>query len=118
MHHIAQNLLGCTAVFLILSYILAAVRTWNLTFLHHLCTCSVITLAPYNVTSSWWISTGGTTHFFFCPLFQYGCHLETTAVSVHVIWGGNYYCYLVVNICTNWTHTCQLNAGILSAGIK
>jgi hypothetical protein len=24
------------------------------------------------------------THFFFCPLFQYGRHLETTAVSVHV----------------------------------
>jgi hypothetical protein len=24
------------------------------------------------------------THFLFCPLFQYGRHLETSAVSVHV----------------------------------
>jgi hypothetical protein len=55
---------------------------------------------------------------FFCPLFQYGRHLESTAVSVHVTWGGDYYCYVVVNICTNWIHACQLNAGILSAGIK
>jgi hypothetical protein len=39
-------------------------------------------------------------------------------VSVHVTWGGDYYCCLVVNICTNWTHACQLNAGIISAGIK
>jgi hypothetical protein len=39
-------------------------------------------------------------------------------MSVHVTWGGDYYCYLVVNICTNWTHACQLNAGILSVGIK
>jgi hypothetical protein len=57
-------------------------------------------------------------HVFFCPLFQYGCHLETTAVSVHVTLGGDYYCYLVVNVCTNWIHACQLNAGILSVGIK
>jgi hypothetical protein len=58
------------------------------------------------------------THFFFCPLFQYGRHLETTAVSVHVTWGGDYYCYLVVNICTNRTNACQLNARIPSAEIK
>jgi hypothetical protein len=100
-----------------------------LNYLHHLRTCyTVITLAPYTVTSLRWISTGGTffahkktnyrLHFFFCPLFQYGRHLETTAVSVHVTWGGDYYWYLVVNICTNWTHAYQLNAGILSAGIK
>jgi hypothetical protein len=45
-------------------------------------------------------------------------HLETTAVSVHVTCGGDYYRHLVVNICTNWTHACQLNAGILSVTIK
>jgi hypothetical protein len=50
--------------------------------------------------------------------FQCCLHLETTALSVHVIWGGDYYCYPVVNISTNWTHACQRNAGILSAGIK
>jgi hypothetical protein len=52
------------------------------------------------------------------PLFQYGRHLETTAVSVHVIWFDDYYCYLVVNVCTNWIHACKLNAEILLAGIK
>jgi hypothetical protein len=96
--------------------------------LHHLRTCcTVITVAPHTVTSSQWISTGGTfspiktndrTQFFFCQLFQYGRHLETTAVSVHVTWGGDYYCCLVVNIITNRTHACQLSAVILSAGIK
>jgi hypothetical protein len=29
---------------------------------------------------------------------------KKTAVSVHVTRGGNYYCYLVVNMCTNLTH--------------
>jgi hypothetical protein len=93
--------------------------------LHRLHTCcTVITLAPYTVTSSRWISTGRTffahknrmtEHFFFCPLFQYGRHC---AVSAHITWGGDYYCCLVVIICINWTHACQLNTGILSAGIK
>jgi hypothetical protein len=64
------------------------------------------------------IKTINRTHFFFCPLFQYGRHLETSAVSVHVTEGGDCYCHLVVNICTNLIHACQLNAGILSVVIK
>jgi hypothetical protein len=89
--------------------------------LRHLRTCcTVITLAPYTVTNSRLISTGGTSfahkanewmHSFFSPIFQYGRHLETTAVSVHVIRGADCYCYVMVSICTNWIHTCQLNAG-------
>jgi hypothetical protein len=72
--------------------------TWPLSnSLHHLRTYTVIT-ALYSVTSSRLISTGGIfcpwkandrTHFFFCPHSQYGRHLETTAVSVHVTWGGD-----------------------------
>jgi hypothetical protein len=27
-------------------------------------------------------------------------------MSVHVTWGGDYYCCLVVNICTNCTYAC------------
>jgi hypothetical protein len=30
------------------------------------------------------------THFFLCPLFQFGHHLDTTAVSVHFTWSGEY----------------------------
>jgi hypothetical protein len=39
------------------------------------------------------IKTNNITHFLFCPVFQYGHHLKTTAVSVHVTWGGDYYYY-------------------------
>jgi hypothetical protein len=95
--------------------------------LHHLRTCcTVITLALYTHYLTMNVNRW---NFFahknewqnallFCPLFQYGRHLEKTAVSVHVTWSGDYYCYLVVDMCTNWTHACQLNVRILSNRIK
>jgi hypothetical protein len=38
--------------------------------------------------------------------------------ELRVLWSTILVSPEVVNICTNWTHACQLNAGILSAGIK
>ena len=43
---------------------------------------------------------------------------ENAAVSVHVIWGADCYCYVVLNTCTNWTYACHPSTETLSAGIK
>jgi hypothetical protein len=89
----------------------------HMLYCHHIITIHYHQLMIFNRWKFLPIKTNYRSHFF-CPLFWYSCYLATTAVSVPIIWGADCYSCLVVNICTNWTHSCQLNAETLSVGIK